>query len=356
MRPFHWKKLAPHESEGSLWKSTKEKYRTRVEKQIRFESLDNLFSMKIAKSDSSSGSRKSRKEASSRSNVILDLRRANNIAIMLHRFKKPFSTIRAAIMDLDIGALRLEEISSLGQYIPSSDEIAKLKSWKGDSSLLGPAERFFFEIITIPRYKERLRILEFVHGFQDQVREAKSCIAGLNCCFSELRDCSELHEIMESLLAIGNYMNYGTSMGNASGFRIDALVQASTMKANSSNITLLAYLVKSLQETNEDIVRKLPERLQHLDEGVRSSIAVISEQVTQLKQGCLLIRREMEVAEEGDHLKTKLPDFLSSALSEVGVLESDLQVRNQFNIEFLSCAPGLTYVPCNRLLKNFLSR
>ena len=326
MRPFHWKKLAPHESEGSVWKLTKDLYRSKVEKGIRFENLDNLFSMKSGKNDSVSSGRTSKKGAQSKSNVVLDLRRANNIAIMLHRFKKPFPTIRAAILELDTSALRLEEISSLGQYIPSNEEIAKLKSWKGDVGVLGPAERFFIEIMSIPRYRERLKILEYVQSFNDHVQEARGRIAGLKCCFSELRDCTELHEVMESLLAIGNYMNYGTSMGNASGFRIDALLQASTMKANASNITLLEYLVKILQESNEDLVRKLPERLMHLDEGVRSSISVIAEQISQMKQGCRLIQTEVENANDGDSLKSKLPEFYASAQTEVSELENDLKV------------------------------
>ena len=354
MRPFHWKKLAPHEADGCVWKLTKELYRPKVEKSIHFENLDNFFSMKSAKTDLLSGSRKSKKEAHSKSNVVLDLRKANNIAIMLHRFKKPFSMIRTAILDLDTSSLRLDEINSLSQYIPSSEEITKLQSFKGDVGVLGPAERFFFEIMSIPRYKERLRILEFVQSFKDHVQEAKGCITGLKHCFMELRECSELHEVMESLLAIGNYMNYGTSMGNASGFRIDALVQASTMKANSSNITLLEYLVKSLQESNEDLVRKLPERLMHLDEGVRSSIAVISEQVSQLKQGCHLIAREMQAADESENVKRKLPEFYCAAVSDVTSLEQDLMVGICFPAWLFLFLDYCSLTCACRLSKHFL--
>ena len=40
-----------------------------------------------------------------------------------------------------------------------------------------------------------------------------------------MQECGGLHHVMEVLLAVGNYMNYGTSMGNAAGFRLEALDQ-----------------------------------------------------------------------------------------------------------------------------------
>jgi hypothetical protein len=63
---------------------------------------------------------------------------------------------------------------------------------------------------------------------------------------------------------------------------------------------------------------------------------VISEQVTQLKQGCQLILTEVESADEDDSLKAKLPEFYSSAQIEVTALEHDVKVCNIYQQRTLS--------------------
>ena len=63
---------------------------------------------------------------------------------------------------------------------------------------------------------------------------------------------------MEVLLAVGNYMNYGTSMGNATGFRLEALDQATRTRSKVDNSTLIDYLISRFAATGQDDILSFP--------------------------------------------------------------------------------------------------
>ncbi|EKX54110.1 hypothetical protein GUITHDRAFT_63706, partial [Guillardia theta CCMP2712] len=178
---------------------------------------------------------------------LLDLRRAQNIGIMLSKFRCSLRKIREAVVELDADVLTLDDVASLKQYVPTDEEMEMLRAFDGDARDLGIAERFFLEILSVPRYRERLSVFEFVKSFEDRWQEATSGISTLRLALLELKDCKGLHQVLENLLAIGNFMNFGTSMGNAGGFRLDALEQVSNMRSNVDKdgtvCTLLDYLV-----------------------------------------------------------------------------------------------------------------
>ena len=58
---------------------------------------------------------------------LLDMKRANNIAITLSRFKVSNDEIKKAILTLDTGILDLDQLQMLLTLLPTSDEIKMLK-------------------------------------------------------------------------------------------------------------------------------------------------------------------------------------------------------------------------------------
>ena len=54
---------------------------------------------------------------------LLDLKRANNIAITLSRFKQSNADIRSAILTLDDAALSVEALHMLLALLPTADEV-----------------------------------------------------------------------------------------------------------------------------------------------------------------------------------------------------------------------------------------
>ena len=81
---------------------------------------------------------------------------------------------------------------------------------------------------------------EYVQGFHDKLGEMEGHLLVLGAAFGELKVCRGLHRLFEVLLSIGNYCNHGSSMGNASGFRLEALGQAARMSL--SNVLIQSYV------------------------------------------------------------------------------------------------------------------
>jgi dishevelled associated activator of morphogenesis len=59
--------------------------------------------------------------------TLLEMKRANNIAITLSRFKVSNDEIKKAILTLDTGILDLDQLQMLLTLLPTSDEIKMLK-------------------------------------------------------------------------------------------------------------------------------------------------------------------------------------------------------------------------------------
>jgi hypothetical protein len=78
--------------------------------------------------------------------TLVDLKRANNVGILLSRMKVPITSIRTAIEVLDEKLLSLENTRALLKLSPSADEVDMLKNYKGDKQRLGVTEKFFMEV------------------------------------------------------------------------------------------------------------------------------------------------------------------------------------------------------------------
>ncbi|KAJ1472956.1 hypothetical protein T484DRAFT_1838135 [Baffinella frigidus] len=95
---------------------------------------------------------------------------------MLSKFRCSLRSIRDAILALDSKVLTPDDVASLEQYVPTDDELALLRAFDGSAEGLGIAERFFLEILEIPRYKERLAIFSSLHSFDDVAAEVCVCV------------------------------------------------------------------------------------------------------------------------------------------------------------------------------------
>lgn len=63
-----------------------------------------------------------------------------------------------------------------------------------------------------------------------------------------------LLEIFHIILTIGNYLNYGNFVGNATGISISSLNKISDTKANKPNMHLLHFLVMEVEKHNQELV------------------------------------------------------------------------------------------------------
>ena len=68
--------------------------------------------------------------------------------------------------------LSVENLRSIKQYVPTSEEIELVKEYDGDLSTLGNAKNYFREIMVIPHISKRLNCMIFWQRFEVEAQES----------------------------------------------------------------------------------------------------------------------------------------------------------------------------------------
>ena len=306
MRPFHWKKVPPSESLETIWTKAKLEEWNHVVALLEPHKIEMLFS---ASQTVKTGGDMPLQVKSIQQTALIDLRRAQQVSIMLSKFQCTFTEVKDAVMNLDASVLDIEKTAELITYVPFDEEMEVLKAYTGDIARLGPAERFFLEISCVPRYKERLQVHRLIMTYDDRCMELAEKLSNLIKCLTELTKSKRLRRFMLHILAVGNFMNHGTSMGNAPSFRLDALNQAVNIRSNVEGVTLLHFLASHVQNTDPDLL-KLPSDLAHAEAGAALSLTSMSELVAGLEQEKAILVQEHGKCAQKDPLRKILSEFL----------------------------------------------
>jgi hypothetical protein len=107
---------------------------------------------------------------------LLDLTRANNIAISLKAFNDfTFRPLAETIYDVDPACKIIDErvqfIPNL--LLPTAKEIQAIKKYNGEDDELIPAELFFCQLVPIKRIDDKVEVLQAMSTFDKHVQEAR---------------------------------------------------------------------------------------------------------------------------------------------------------------------------------------
>lgn len=252
--------------------------------------------------------------------TLLDPRRSNNCSIMLSRFgKMPYSDIAKAVKTLDESVLTAENVSAMKQFVPTSEEIEILKEYTGDKAQLGKAERYFLQIMTVPKLASRLSALHTKLSFQAKYESAKESLDVLVGAVKQIRDSKLLPRMMELVLAIGNYLNGGTFRGGAYGFKLDTLVKMGEVKGVDPKLTMMHYLAQTCE--NKEQYKELLEigkEFPSLQAACRESIPQCGTEVNKLKGEISSVGNILKSIEDpNDPFKKSMTNFFDGASAEV---------------------------------------
>lgn len=83
--------------------------------------------------------------------VLLDGKRSLNVNIFLKQFRSSNEDIIQLIKDGEHDDIGVEKLRGLLKLLPEIDELEMLKSFDGDRSKLGNAEKFLLQLIQVPK-------------------------------------------------------------------------------------------------------------------------------------------------------------------------------------------------------------
>jgi formin 2 len=159
LKPLHWVKIT-RALQGSLWDELQIQYgesQTAIELDVP--EIETLFSVGA----------KPRPKPKPEKVPLIDLKRANNTIVNLKILKMPLPDMMAAVMAMDESVLDVDQIENLIQLCPTKEEMELLKNYTGDKATLGKSEQCLLELMKVPRFEAKLRVLSFKIPFGTKV-------------------------------------------------------------------------------------------------------------------------------------------------------------------------------------------
>lgn len=260
-------------------------------------------------------------------NYVLDIRRNNNVAIALSKFRKRFTNEQIVDLILERSELlSLEDLQALIPLFPTDEEI---KSLQAATKKLTVAEEFMYTVSKIPHIKQMTESLLFQHQFDTQTNLAKTQLKSLLQIFTRLQTNKPLKELLRMILDVGNLVanqySRRASRGPALGFTMSSLMKLVDVKSVDRSMNLVDYLV--IVAKDRDDLLQLPEVFSDLEEYAHFDFTFLTQNIRKLNQGLDKLKKVNEVKDRdtisNTHMKMitsfyeKERLFASRALNEM---------------------------------------
>ncbi|KAG8005940.1 FH2 domain-containing protein 1 [Nibea albiflora] len=178
----------------------------------------------------------------------------------------------------------VEPLRELLKLLPETEEVKKLKSYRGDISKLSLADSFVYLLIQLPSYSVRIESMLLKEEFPAVCEAMKRDIKILRTATKELMCCEELHAVLHLVLQAGNILNAGGYAGNAVGFKLSSLLALADTKANKPGMNLLhfvalvSHLVLQISvETLDADLQRLTSRTRSVEESVQRDTELLQQ-------------------------------------------------------------------------------
>ncbi|XP_009993999.1 PREDICTED: formin-like protein 1 [Chaetura pelagica] len=227
MPVFNWVALKPNQIDGTVFNELNDE---KVLQELDMSDFEEQFKTKAQGPalDISALKVKATQKAPSKV-TLMESNRAKNLAITLRKGGRSIQDICAAIETYDQQALSLDFLELLLRFLPTEDERTLIRKAR------------------IPRLAERMNVMIFLGNFSDTAQLLMPQLNAIIAASMSLKSSSKLRNILEIVLAFGNYMN-SSKRGAAYGFRLQSLDALLEMKSTDRKQTLLHYLVRVITE------------------------------------------------------------------------------------------------------------
>lgn len=316
LKSFNWSKLPENKLGETIWKDIDD---LKVFKVLDLEDLEKTFSAyqrqqkETESNEDTLNSTKKVKELS-----VIDGRRAQNCNILLSRLKLSNDEIKRAILTMDEQEdLPKDMLEQLLKFVPEKSDIDVLEEHKHEIERMAKADRFLFEMSRIPHYQQRLQSLYFKKKFAERVAEVKPKVEAIRMSSKEVLQSKNLKQLLEVVLAFGNYMNKG-QRGNAYGFKLSSLNKiADTKSSIEKNITLLHYLITILEKKYPKVVT-IHDDLRSIPEAAKVNLIELEKEFSSLRSGLKAVESELayqklQPAQAGDKFTSVVSQFIAVA-------------------------------------------
>ncbi|XP_069772982.1 disheveled-associated activator of morphogenesis 1 isoform X2 [Narcine bancroftii] len=335
LKSFNWSKLPENKLVDTIWMEIDD---LKVFKVLDLEDIEKTFSAyqrqqrETESNEDTLSSTKKVKELS-----VIDGRRAQNCNILLSRLKLSNEEIKRAILTMDEQEdLPKDMLEQLLKFVPEKSDIDLLEEHKHETERMAKADRFLYEMSRIPHYQQRLQSLYFKKKFAERVAEVKPKVEAIRLSSKEVLQSKNLKQLLEVVLAFGNYMNKG-QRGNANGFKLSSLNKiADTKSSIEKSITLLHYLITILEKKYPKVVN-IHDDLQSVPNAAKVNLIELEKEFGSLRSGLKSVESELEYqksqpVQSGDKFSSVVSQFIAVASFSFSDVDDHLsEAKDLFN-------------------------
>lgn len=334
LKSFNWAKLSENKLEGTVWADVDD---GRVFKILDLGDIEKTFSAYQRQQDffmvNNNKQKETEDDALSSKKVkelsVIDGRRAQNCNILLSRLKLSNEEIKRAILTMDEQEdLPKDMLEQMLKFIPEKSDVDLLEEHKHELDRMAKADRFLYEMSRINHYQQRLQSLYFKKKFAERIAEIKPKVEALTKASKEVLHSRNFKQLLEVVLAFGNYMNKG-QRGNAYGFKISSLNKiADTKSSIDKNITLLHYLITILEKKYSKVML-FQEELKNVPEAAKVNMTELEKEINNLRSGLKSVESELDFQkkrpqEYGDKFVSVVSQFITVASFSFSDVEDSL--------------------------------
>eukprot|EP01102_Stenamoeba_stenopodia_P002614 TRINITY_DN1246_c0_g1_i5.p1 TRINITY_DN1246_c0_g1~~TRINITY_DN1246_c0_g1_i5.p1 ORF type:complete len:916 (-),score=334.07 TRINITY_DN1246_c0_g1_i5:158-2905(-) len=343
MKQLYWNKLQERKLDGTVWKSLD------FEKvDLEVNDIENLFAARKKKEKEKEKEKK--EDDGPKILSFVDLKRANNVGIMLASWKMTDAAIRRAVLDFEEAALTAEKAAQFLKNLPTPEEEEILKNYQGEPSSLGRVEQFFHQIVSIPRLRSRLEVMVSRWTLADKIADIAHHVETIALGCREIISNAKLGKILEIILAVGNFMNYGPMKGSTTGFKIEFITKLRDVRTNDNKSTLLHYLASFLEAKHPEYL-EFTKEISHVEPSSKISPKMIASDLNSVKTALDQIRSELKAVDAKDGLFEVMSPIYEELKGRVDSLSTDVTVMNEWTKKTTEWLGEDSNVPIEEILQ-----
>jgi hypothetical protein len=302
--------------------------------QLFVESNDDVQRRAQASGDANAGAGGGRMEGKLRKRVnLIDMKRGQNAGIALARIKMSFNDVKEKVSLMDDGAFTTDQLRSLSDYLPTSEEAALIKAFRGDPEMLGQAEKYMKVMTGFTSAAKRIQVMIYKQQFQSRVLECGATLRAIESACDDVKMSVRLKKVLKTILKVGNQMNDGEKH---LGFTLDSLLKLQSAKAFDKKTSILQYVIMLIHRNDEKCLA-FPEDLKHCAEASRLTLDSAQQEQVALRQGLEASLRVIAEIKSEDAAKNvpsstaSMAQFLVRARQSLDELDVKVEnVRNKF--------------------------
>jgi hypothetical protein len=249
---FHWDPLPSGEQlENSIW--AKKKPKVEIEKPEAIDISKHIEAFQKKPNASGIPAKKVNNSTDKKDTAkLIDLNRANNVAISLRAFKdfsnKELSHIIEYIDPFE--KIKGDRALFIRDLLPSGIEVKAIKTYTGEDHRLVSAEKWFKQIVHVSRVEEKVQVLRTIETFKREASALGESFKLLTNVCNQVIGSEKLPDLLEMVRQIGNRMNEGRGE-DAAGFKLDFLPRLAQTKGSDRKTTALDLVVMIFVARNQ---------------------------------------------------------------------------------------------------------